>query len=119
MREALFIDIDVDQYEGAIQALSWIFKNGLYIEGVTIISYDDWCGIDFKKGFFPDPACYHSRLDVAEIRAHKQAAEKFNVEFVQISGQAPAFLVKSVGQVASHGIHYPCVCNSSPCPYTY
>lgn len=48
-KPASLIDIDVDQYTGAKEALDFCWQNQLFQEG-TLIYYDDWEGDNFGEG---------------------------------------------------------------------
>jgi len=82
MQPAMYIDIDVDIYRSSMEALRWMFANGLVTSG-TVIGYDDW---SHKNG--------------GEIKAHHDISLEFNVTFKQvfIAGGAAAFTVTSLGE---------------------
>lgn len=67
--KAAFVDIDCDIYTSSIQALSWLFRNGLVDSG-TYVAYDDWGGT---------PG-YQELLD-GESRAHREITEQYGVEW--------------------------------------
>jgi hypothetical protein len=62
----IFINIDCDIYTSTIQVLEFIFKNKLYINGKTIIRYDDWANnnMEYKTG---------------QSLAHKEMTQKYNI----------------------------------------
>ena len=103
MLPALFVSIDTDQYEGAMQALDWLFIHHLVVPNVTIVYYDDWCGEGFDW-----------RLGGAEVRAHRDVTRLHRVAFEQIHYR-PAFIVRSIGQVIKDGIIPSCVCSNRAC----
>ena len=61
-RPAMYIEIDVDLYAAAKEALRWVFANALVVPGVTLIYYDEW-----GQG--------------GEASAHHEIAREFGVEF--------------------------------------
>jgi Macrocin-O-methyltransferase (TylF) len=67
--KAAFVDIDCDIYTSSIQALTWLFENGLVDTG-TYVAYDDWGGT---------PG-YQQGLD-GESRAHREITERFGVDW--------------------------------------
>ena len=86
MKPALYVDIDSDQYVGSFQALDWLCRNGLLVNG-TIIGYDD-----FNQGY---PAGWHgwpptkSGTDYeaplqGEPRAHRKIEKVWGVKFVKL-----------------------------------
>lgn len=68
-KPAIYVDIDVDFYTGAFQALDFMFANKLILPG-TVIGYDDWGG---TKGW----QLMHS----GESRAHKEITLKYKVKY--------------------------------------
>ena len=67
MRPAAYVDIDVDQYFAAAQALEWLFAHKLVRNG-TLIGYDDW-------------AATSPQWESGESRAHKEVAMRYGVDF--------------------------------------
>lgn len=105
MQNASYIDIDCDLYESAIDALDFMFRNKLAVEG-TLIGYDDfWVIPCVNESLHP--------LSVGEGLAHKKIAQKYIVEFECVnnacsempSGWGPIFRVKSIGQQINLGWH--------------
>lgn len=111
MRTAQYVDVDVDLYVSAHQALDWLFAQKLVTPG-TLIGYDDWWPISCMD-LRGDP------LRSGEGLAHAQVARKYAVEFACVGGPcampanltqcsifgnyAPIFLVVSVGERADTG----------------
>merc|ERR1712032_191592 len=118
--KAMYVDIDVDQYTSAYEALDWLFKRKLIRPG-TLIAYDDW---------WPNPCSPGGEslggLDTGEGRAHREISAAYNAEFICVGGpcqnlmgniglgcdfhhfvfpHAPIFKVVSVGVEASHGFN--------------
>ena len=78
MRPAMYIDVDVDLYRSSMDALRWVFANGIAVVG-TVIGYDDW-----------------SIKDGGEQKAHAQIEREFNVTFARVglrAGGVAAFQV--------------------------
>ena len=78
MRPAVYVDVDVDLYMSARQALEWLFASGLLAPG-SVIGYDDWWTL----------ACATNSTDVerfGEPRAHREAAEKYGARFLCVCG---------------------------------
>jgi len=93
MKPALFVDVDCDQYVGTIQLFDFLIQNNLIIPFITIISYDDWCGILSWKNF-----------TVGEPRAHVDIAKKYKISFKLITtSEHPAFIVTSIGNEVDFG----------------
>lgn len=67
LKPAKLVDIDVDIYSSAKEALLFMCKNKLLRKG-TIINYDDWGS--------PGNETYSS----GESRAHKEICDEFNIE---------------------------------------
>jgi hypothetical protein len=66
LRPALFINIDCDIYSATVEVLEFIFENKLYINGITMIRYDDWgC-------FYENTKNYNGEFECGEGRAHKE-----------------------------------------------
>ena len=61
---ALLVDIDSDLYVSAKDALSWLFRNGLFRPG-TLLRYDDW-NVDPSWG---------------EARAHKEISDEYQARW--------------------------------------
>jgi hypothetical protein len=62
----IFINIYCDIYTSTIQVLEFIFKNKLYINGKTIIRYDDWANNDME-------------YKTGQSLAHKEMTTKYNI----------------------------------------
>jgi hypothetical protein len=65
---ALFIDMDVDIYSSAKEALEFLMSNNLIKVG-TVINYDDWGG-----------SPHNNQFKTGESRAHKEICDKYNLE---------------------------------------
>ena len=76
MRPALYVDIDVDQYLPAKQALRWMFESGLIRNG-TLIGYDDFGNTRLWIG--------------GESRAHLEIAHEYNVSFRLMNSECMVF----------------------------
>ena len=72
LRPALLVDIDVDLYVSAKQALRWVFSSGLAVAG-TLVRYDDWVGGE------------HTNATWGEMRAHAEITREFGVRWRTIS----------------------------------
>lgn len=79
-RKALIVDVDVDLYSSACTVLDFIFKNNLYIKGLTTIFYDDWGG---SVGFENNSS--------GESRAHKELTEKYNISTEEVFSMGNSF----------------------------
>lgn len=66
LKPALFIDIDCDIYTSTIQVLDFIFKNKLYVNGKTIIRYDDWGNNNME-------------YQTGQSKAHLEITQKYNI----------------------------------------
>ena len=66
LKPALFIDIDCDIYTSTIQVLDFIFKNKLYVNGKTIIRYDDWANNNME-------------YQTGQSKAHLEITQKHNI----------------------------------------
>lgn len=66
LKPALFIDIDCDIYTSTIQVLEFIFKNKLYVNGKTIIRYDDWSNNNME-------------YQTGQSKAHLEMTKKYNI----------------------------------------
>ena len=73
MKPACYIDLDADMYLSTIQALDFMFRNNLVVEG-TIIGYDDWGG---TLGW--------QTMSDGVSKAHKEIIDKYGVTFRLIS----------------------------------
>eukprot|EP00927_Polykrikos_kofoidii_P024175 TRINITY_DN22033_c0_g1_i1.p1 TRINITY_DN22033_c0_g1~~TRINITY_DN22033_c0_g1_i1.p1 ORF type:complete len:498 (+),score=52.69 TRINITY_DN22033_c0_g1_i1:252-1745(+) len=88
MRPAVFVDIDVDLYSSAIHVLDFLFKNGLVRVG-TVFHYDDWtsCYCTSQCRGYGEPHPERRQLaELCEPRAHVEAALKYGVRFLCVSG---------------------------------
>ena len=74
LKPAKFINVDCDIYSSTLEILEFIFKNKLYIEGITLIRYDDW------GGFYENSSSYEEEFSMGEARAHKEMTEKYNIK---------------------------------------
>jgi hypothetical protein len=83
-KPAFWIDVDVDLFVSTMDLLDFMFKNKLIVKG-TILSYDDWDGINFWNG--------------GECLAHYKMAEKYKVNFekIRVSHDTQIFIVESIG----------------------
>merc|ERR1719401_1555859 len=80
MSPAFYVDVDSDLYTSSIQALDWLFASGLVMPG-TLVGYDDfWVNPCSKGGEQLHP------LQTSEGRAHREIAEKYNVQFRCVAG---------------------------------
>jgi hypothetical protein len=134
MRPARYVDIDCDLHVSSVDALGWLFANGLVRVG-TLIGYDDWWTISCYRFHhvraertsphwarpYPTAAYMHSTspLDVGEGRAHRQMVARYGIRFVCVAGPckpsaapgdifdnwAPVFLVAAIGEAADHVSH--------------
>jgi hypothetical protein len=68
MKPAIYVDIDVDIYSSAVEALEFLINNNLLLVG-TLINYDDWIGDSAGEG-----------------RAHNEMCQKYGFEFKHIIG---------------------------------
>jgi hypothetical protein len=66
LKPALFIDIDCDIYTSTLQVLEFIFKNKLYVNGKTIIRYDDWANNNME-------------YQTGQSKAHLDITKKYNI----------------------------------------
>lgn len=68
------VHIDCDTYTSTLQVLEFLVSHNLLVDG-TILVYDDWGA--WKQ------ACLtkENEYDIAEGRAHKEIAEKYNLNF--------------------------------------
>lgn len=113
MQPAEFIDIDVDLYISAVQALDWVFSSGIAVRG-TIIGYDDWWFIPCTpKGHNLHP------LETGEGKAHYEMTRKHGVRFRCVAGPCrrlsedevrancmrPHFVIEAIGDASQawHG----------------
>lgn len=71
--KASYVDIDVDIYTSAIEALEWMFSNKLLDVG-TLVGYDDWGGTPGYK-----------TMADGESRAHREITEKYGVTWEQVA----------------------------------
>lgn len=104
MRPAIYVDIDVDIYRPTFEALDWMLRNRLIVNG-TVIGYDDFnFGIPagFKGRWRAADFAVPARLE-GEPRAHREIEKKWNIRMEQIQsvsttgGQAGwAFTVRNV-----------------------
>lgn len=104
MRPAIYVDIDVDIYGPTFQALDWMLRNRLIVNG-TVIGYDDFnFGIPagFKGPWRAADFAVPARLE-GEPRAHREIEKKWNIRMEQIrsvsttGGQAGwAFTVRNL-----------------------
>ena len=85
MRPARYVEIDCDLYSSTVQALTWLFEEGLIVEG-TVLGYDDF---------------YAGGAD-GEKKAHHELMRKYRVK-LECSGQI-AVLSSSRGSVRCHKI---------------
>jgi hypothetical protein len=82
MKPAQYIDIDCDLYVSTKDALGWAFRAGIAVPG-TLIGYDDWWVLPCSDGT--------SRpLEVGEGLAHREIADRFDVEFACVAGPCAA-----------------------------
>lgn len=83
MRPALYVDIDVDIYSSSIQALDWLFANGLIVVG-TMIGYDDWWSVACH---LKETTAVKSDFEqFGEMRAHTEITRKYGVRFDCVCG---------------------------------
>ena len=122
MMPALYVDVDCDLHTSSIDALDFLFANGLVGVG-TLVGYDDWWTIPCVRYHSSRPRRPPSPLAVGEGLAHAQIAQKYGVRFVCVAGPcqpsivrgdlhdnwAPIFVVAEIGapQVeVDHGFHF-------------
>lgn len=74
LKPAIFINVDCDIYSSALECIDFMFRNKLYINGKTVIRYDDW-GVLYEHG-----SSYEDEYDAGEARAHKELCEKYDIE---------------------------------------
>ena len=89
MRPAIYVDIDVDIYGPTFEALDWMMRNRLILNG-TIIGYDDFnYGIPagFKGPWRAADFAVPARLE-GEPRAHREIEMKWNIRMEQIKDVA-------------------------------
>lgn len=79
LKQALYLDVDVDLYTSTLQLLTWAFEFGIANVG-TLIGYDDW----WADVCYFKPKGVTNSMDSGEGRAHREIAEKFKV-FVNIT----------------------------------
>ena len=79
LEPARYVDIDVDLYGSAFDALDFMFRNGLMVQG-TLLGYDDWWVLPCLNKSVQSP------LDAGEGRAHREIATKYDVEFECLAG---------------------------------
>ena len=106
MKPAKYVDIDVDLYGSAREALAFLFKEKLIIPG-TVIGYDDWwahtCDEELSVPLSDSP------LKFGGARAHLEMTRIYNVTFICMAGSClppsfgrncqamnPVFLVESI-----------------------
>jgi hypothetical protein len=75
LRPAYIVDVDVDIYTSAKQAMDWLIRNDLLLENVTQVGYDDWGGT---------PG-YMKHLD-GESRAHKELSDQYGLNWSRVTG---------------------------------
>lgn len=73
LNQSIFVDIDVDIYSSTKEVLNWMATNDLFVNGKTLIGYDDWGGT---------PG-YMSMTD-GESRAHREIQEEFNLRWEEV-----------------------------------
>lgn len=74
LKPAIFINVDCDIYTSTLECLDFMFRNKLYINGKTVIRYDDW-GMLYEHG-----SCYEDEFNAGEARAHKELCDKYGIE---------------------------------------
>ena len=95
---AKYVDIDVDLYSSALEALTFMFESGLVVPG-TVIGYDDWWSGPCRRGWTASA----SPLQTSEGLAHAEIARKYGVTFICLAGgcrpgvPCPAFGVIFLG----------------------
>ena len=77
MRPARYVEIDCDLYSSTVQALTWLFEEGLIVEG-TVLGYDDF---------------YAGGAD-GEKKAHHELMRKYRVK-LEVLRPDCCFVVKS------------------------
>ena len=111
MGKAVYVDIDVDLYTSAKEALDFMLRNHLIVAG-TVVGYDDWWVNPCSRG----GELLHP-LNTSEGRAHREISEKYSVRFRCLAGSCswrfqeaehcwgPVFIVEAVGDPKSayHG----------------
>jgi|SaaInlV_100m_DNA_2_1039680.scaffolds.fasta_scaffold40346_2 hypothetical protein len=83
---ALFVDIDVDIYSSAKEALEFLLSNNLIKVG-TVINYDDWGGSPSNDRFL-----------TGESRAHKEICDEYSMgcSIIRDNGGQRAYEVTKV-----------------------
>jgi hypothetical protein len=113
LKPAQYIDIDVDLYSSSVQALDFMFGQGLVQTG-TLIGYDDWWPLPCQNRTYCG-----SPSDCAEGLAHVEIAAKYGVKLKCIAGSCDSnkakiyegngvvFLVTATGIEGhyDHGFH--------------
>ena len=82
MRPALYAEIDCDLYISSVQALDWMFANGLLVRH-SVIGYDDW----------------HSGGIGGQRKAHAEMVAKYRLTLRPLSPKV--FVVEAVGGAVS------------------
>lgn len=77
------LHIDCDIYTSTIEALEFIVKHKLLVDG-TIVVYDDWGG--WRQVGLSEEQQY----DIGEGRAHREICEKYNLNFELIDKAIPS-----------------------------
>ena len=72
IKQAFYVDIDLDIYSPSYFVLDFMFKNKLINVG-TYIGYDDWGGVPNYENY-----------EFGEPRAHREVCEKYSVEMVKL-----------------------------------
>lgn len=73
-KKAGLVHIDCDIYTSTLEVLEFLVTNNILADGALIV-YDDWGA--WKQAHLEESQEY----DVAEGRAHKEIAEKYNLKF--------------------------------------
>ena len=81
---ALLVDVDVDLYVSAKQALRWLFTSGLIVPG-TLVRYDDWSPHVKLTGTGGLPPDSGNASSWGEMRAHGEITREFGVTWEPVS----------------------------------
>ena len=73
-KKAGFVHVDCDIYSSTVEVLEFLVTNDLLADGALIV-YDDWGA--WKNAHLPEGSEYL----IAEGRAHKEIAEKYDLDF--------------------------------------
>jgi len=104
LQPAAYIDIDVDMYISAYQALDFMFRQNLVVPG-TVIGYDDWCGSKL-----------HLSLEDGESAAHVRITLEHKVEFMRLTHSCSSILIFQVLSIGRSAVSDVSVNALNGCP---